>query len=112
MTRTILCAALSASAFLGAATVAHAEDGQIRVRISDLNLANADGAQDALERIHYRAEVFCEANGGKLTLQRSAAADRCVAELTHRSVAQLDAPMVTALYDGSSYAPQVLLAQR
>ena len=82
MTRTILCAALAASAFLGATTAAHAEDGQIRVRIADLNLASSGGAEDALQRIHYRAEVFCEANGGRLTLQRSAAADRCVADLT------------------------------
>lgn len=110
MTRTMLCAAFAASAFLGAmTTVAHAEDGEIRVRVGDLDLASSDGAEDALERIENKVEVFCEASGGRLTLQRAAASEQCVADLTRRSVRQLDAPMVTALYESSS---PVLLAQR
>ena len=110
MTRTLLCAAFAASAFLGATTtVAHAEDGQIRVRIGDLDLASTEGAKDALERIENKVEVFCEANGGRLTLQREVASDQCVADLTRKSVRQLDAPLVTALYESS---PPVLLARR
>jgi len=110
MTRTLLRAALAASAFLGAmTTVAHAEDGEIRVRIGDLNLASFDGAEGALNRIENKVEVFCEAGGGRMTLQRAAASDRCVADLTRKSVRQLNAPMVTALYESSS---AVLLAQR
>jgi len=110
MTRTMLCAAFAASVFLGATTtVAHAEDGEIRVRVGDLDLASSEGAEGALERIENKAEVFCEATGGRMTLQRVQAADRCVADLTRRSVRQLDAPMVTALYESSS---PVLLAQR
>ena len=110
MTRTMLCAAFAASAFLGATTTAaHAEDGEIRVRLGDLDLASSDGAEDALERIENKVEVFCEAGGGRLTLQRVQASERCVADLTRRSVRQLDAPMVTALYE---YSTPVLLAQR
>jgi UrcA family protein len=110
MTRTMLCAAFAASVFLGAtAAAAHAEDGEIRVRVGDLDLASSDGAEDALERIENKVEVFCEAGAGRLTLQRVQASDRCVADLTRRSVRQLDAPMVTALYE---YSTPVLLAQR
>lgn len=112
MTRMLLCAGFAASLFLGATTSAQAEDGQIRVAVADLNLSDAEGADHALDRIRYKAEVFCEANAGRLTLQRAAAADRCVADLTRRSVTQLDAPMVTARYEGSSPAPAVLLARR
>jgi len=110
MTRTMLCAAFATSALLGAmTTVAHAEDGQIRVRVGDLNLASTGGAEDALDRIEHKVEVFCEASGGRLTLERAAASDHCVADLTRKSVRQLNAPMVTALYENSS---AVLLAQR
>lgn len=112
MKRTLLCAALAASAILGATSSAQAEDGQIRVRVGDLNLASADGAEDALDRIENKAEVFCEANAGRLTLERAAASDQCVADLTRKSVSQLNAPMVTALYQIETGEPVVLLAQR
>lgn len=97
MKRAILCAALAASAFMGAMTAAQAEDGQMRVKLGDVNLATADGAKVALARIQSQAANFCEVSSGREPLDRVAAANHCVTIMTRKSVAQLNAPLVTAL---------------
>ena len=99
MKRTLSCAVLGASLCMGAMAAAHAEDDQMRVKLAGVNLATRSGAQDALDRIHHSAARFCEADGGRVTLERAAAVDHCLAEMTHRSVLQLHAPLVTALYE-------------
>jgi UrcA family protein len=104
MKRAILCAALAASAFVGAMTAAQAEDGQMRVKLGDLNLATASGAQTALVRIQSQANNFCDVSSGRASLERAAVENRCVASMTRKSVAQLNAPMVTALLEGRSSA--------
>src|SRR6266540_3936480 len=105
MKRAILCAALAASAFLGATTAARAEDGQMRVRLGDLNLTTAEGAKIALARIHSQAGNFCEVASGRQSLERTGVAQRCVTDMTHKSVAQLNAPLVTALLERSLDQP-------
>ena len=113
MKRAILCAALGASVLMGAATAAWAEDGQMRVSLGDLNLGATEGAKAALARIEFSAGNFCDANAGRQSLERTAAVNRCMASMTRKSVAQLDAPMVTALLDGHAQpAPTVALAQK
>jgi UrcA family protein len=115
MKRAIVCAALAASAFMGAMTAAQAEDGQMRVRLGGLNLATADGAKMALTRIQLQADNFCEVSSGRQTLERVAVENRCVASMTRKSVAQLNAPLVTALLDARSSDAQpatVALAQK
>jgi UrcA family protein len=113
MKRAFLCAALGASVLMGAATATWAEDGQMRVAVGDLNTGTHDGAKAALARIESSAGGFCDADAGRQSLERSMAVDRCVANMTRKGVAQLDAPMVTALLNG--HAPQaatVALAQK
>jgi UrcA family protein len=115
MKRAILCAALAASAFTGAMTAARAEDGQMRVKLSDLNLATAVGAKIALARIQMQADNFCDVSNGRQSLDRVAAEGHCVASMTRKSVVQLNAPRVTALLDGRSPGGQpatVSLAQK
>jgi UrcA family protein len=99
MKRAILCAALGATALLGAVTAAQAEDGQMRVPLADVNLGTEAGAKSALARIENTADNFCDANAGRQTLERSQVSDRCVATMTRKGVSTLDAPMVTALLD-------------
>lgn len=107
MRRTILCAALTASAFLGALTAARAEEAQMRVRLADLNLSTAAGAKIAFSRIGASAQAFCGAGIGRQPLDRVAAESRCVAEMTRRGVDTLHAPLVTALLlGGASSADQ------
>jgi UrcA family protein len=97
MKRAILCAALGASVFVGAAAAAWAEDGQMRVALGDLNMTTREGAKEALARIAFSVDPFCEADGGHETLERAAVVSHCVTDMTRKSVAQLDMPMVTAL---------------
>lgn len=115
MKRAILCAALGASVFMGAATAAWAEDGQMRVSLGDVNTGTTEGAKTALARIEFSAGTFCDADAGRQSLERSAAVNRCMANMTRKSVAQLNAPMVTALLDGHAQpapAATVALAQK
>lgn len=100
MKRAVLCAVLGASVFMSAATVAQAEDASMRVKLADLNLTTQAGAQAALARIRWSAGLFCEASPGLKALERSAPIDRCISEMTHKGVTQLNAPLVTALLDG------------
>jgi UrcA family protein len=106
MKRVILCAALAASATMGAMTAARAEDGQMRVKVGDLNLATSDGAQTALTRIQASAGAFCDTGAGRQPLERAAAQDRCVATMTRKGVDGLNAPLVTALANGRSQPAQ------
>lgn len=102
MKRALLCVVLGASVFMGGTTVAQAEDATMRVKLAGLNLKTQAGAQTALARIRWSAGVFCEARPGLKALERSAPVDRCVSEMTRKSVAQLNAPLVTALLDGQA----------
>jgi UrcA family protein len=95
----IMFAALTASAFLCAMNAAQAEDGQMRVKMADLNVATAAGAKVALARIDFSAANFCEQTSGRESLERLYVKKRCVTEMTRKSVNQLNAPMVTALLD-------------
>jgi UrcA family protein len=116
MKRAILCAALAASALMGAMTAAHAEDGQMRVNLDGINLSTSEGARIALARIESQAGNFCDVSAGRQSLERTGLVQRCLSDMTHKSVAQLNAPMVTALLGGRSLDAQpavtVALAQK
>lgn len=112
MKRAILGAAFGALV-MTAATGAWSEDGQMRVALGDLNLATSDGARVALARIQFGADEFCDANAGRQPLERTARVQRCVADMTRKSVQQLHAPLVTALIEGRAAQPApVALAQK
>jgi UrcA family protein len=104
MKRAIFCAALAASALMGAMTAARAEDGQMRVKVGDLNLSTPEGAQEALSRIHASATVFCEVGPGREQLERVAAENRCVTAMVQKGVDGLQAPLVSATLDARSPA--------
>jgi UrcA family protein len=111
MKRTLLGAALAASAVFGAMTAAQAEDGQMRVNLTGVNLATEDGAKLALARIRQGVSAFCEAAPGPQSLSRLSEIDKCQAAMTRKSVQQLNAPLVTAMFEGRpGAAPQPTLA--
>ena len=105
MNRAILCAAMGAVLLLGPGA-ALAEDGQMHVRLGDLNLQNAAGARVALNRIHASAGAFCGAGEEKLTLDRTVQVEACMKQMTGKAVAALAAPLVTALFEGGPTASQ------
>lgn len=110
MKRALLCAVLAASALAGAISAAQAEDGQMRVKLGDLDLATTDGAKVALARIQTGAAVFCDVEAGRQTLERAAVENRCVAEMTRKSVQALNAPRVAALLSGKPDGARSVLA--
>ena len=85
---------------LFAAGTAHAQDAAMRVNLSDLNMGTEAGAKAAFARIRYSTASFCEQTTGRVSLQRATAMDRCVDDMMHRSVRQLNKPLVTALLEG------------
>ena len=95
----IVFAALAASALLCATSGAQAQDSQMRVKLAGLNMASDAGAKTALARIESSAANFCEQTPGRVSLERRSVEERCVAEMTRKSVKQLNAPTVTALLD-------------
>jgi len=97
--KTFIYVAVATSAFLCAVQAAQAEEAQMRVKLADVNMATQAGAQTALARIQFSAANFCEKSMGRESLERAAVTDRCVAEMTAKSVRQLNAPLVTALLD-------------
>lgn len=92
----IMFAAFTASVFFCAMNV-QAEESQMRVKLADLNVATDAGARVALARIQFSAANFCEQTSGRDSIERIYVKNRCVAEMTRKSVRQLNAPVVTAL---------------
>jgi len=93
---------------LSMASVAHAEEGVMRVRIGDVNVHSEAGARTALKRIKFAATKFCGPEYSYLP-GYSREIWKCQKDMTQKAVTKLDAPLVTALY-----APQsaTQLAQR
>jgi UrcA family protein len=100
----VVCAsALSASIALPSV----AKEATMRVRIGDLNLSSDAGAATALARIRGASTRFCRFNSGPLYRAQEA---RCRQEISYKAVRQLDAPVVTALYEARTGG--TLLARR
>lgn len=105
-------AAVLASALAGPVFAQGGPD-QMRVQVGDLNLSSSTGAQTAFNRIRVATRGFCSVDPGSRQLAAQAEARRCDAQMTYLAVKKLDAPMVTAAYEGSRAGqPPVLLAQR
>jgi UrcA family protein len=73
-------------------------------------VATAEGARTALARIRFGAANFCDASSGRQSLERAAAVDHCVAEMTRKGVDGLHAPLVTALLEGRPAREQTQVA--
>jgi UrcA family protein len=84
----------------------------MRVKVGDLNLGSDVGAQSALTRIRVATRDFCSVQPGSRALAEQALARKCDARMTYMAVHKLDAPLVTAAYEGSTSQPTILLAAR
>ncbi|MFC3069150.1 UrcA family protein [Phenylobacterium soli] len=109
-----LLALVSASACLAAGllpTAAAAQDvGTMKVVVGGLDLRSDAGAKLALDRIRIAADRFCD--DGSRELSRRAEIAKCRAAMTYRGVTKLDAPLVTARYEGTGASPAIQLARR
>ena len=110
MKRAVMTAVLTMSVVMGAAAAARAEDGQMRLRVAGLNLQSAEGAQVAANRIRRQVEAFCQANEGPRSLEVTAEVNRCVAEMSRKTLAQLNAPLVTARFENRAAPPEKAIA--
>ena len=82
------------------AGAAYAQEDTMRVRIGDLNLQQEYGAKVALRRIKSASDAFC--GGHKISaMEFHRQIDKCRQTMTDKAVAQLDAPLVTAIYEPS-----------
>lgn len=96
MYRSIVPAAVLVA--LLASTAAHAQEDVMRVRIGDLNLQQEYGAKVALRRIKSASDAFC--GGHKISaMEFHRQITKCRQTMTDKAVAQLDAPLVTAIYE-------------
>jgi UrcA family protein len=98
MKRTLAATALALLMTTGA--FADENRAQVDVPHADLNLANPVGAQVMLKRIAKAAEVVC---GGRPSVREMHARygfNSCVQVAVATAVAQLNAPLVTALHEG------------
>jgi UrcA family protein len=97
----IVLALVAAGAFAAAGLAQaqmRAETDTMTVRVDDLNLASARGAAIALRRVDQAARTFC-GDPRWHDLGRIQVSGRCRSEMTGRAVAQIAAPLVTALYE-------------
>lgn len=101
MKTTLFAAAL---AFTGLAAIlpAHADSSipQVRVAYGDLNLSHPAGAQTMLNRINEAASRVCGGIPHPRELMEKRFYRTCVRAATDNAVAQLNAPLVTALHTG------------
>jgi UrcA family protein len=104
MTR-MIASVLAALALAGmAAPGALAEKSKtvsIAVSYADLNLATADGAKSMLGRLKQASKRICGRPVSHSPAERRLV-QACVNEVLNRSVNQLNAPMVTAMFWDSS----------
>ena len=87
---------------------AHAEDATMRVRIGDLNLHHEDGAKVALRRIKAASSNFCGEGQVYRSVEGTTNIRKCRKTMTDKAVAQLGAPLVTALYTPATSSPTEL----
>jgi len=102
-------ASLAAVAALGCAGTSHAAATtgssdpaamSVSVSIADLNLASPAGAKAVLARIHTAARTICGDEPDIRMGERFALYQSCVKTTVGRTVASLDAPLVTAMNGG------------
>jgi UrcA family protein len=101
----LLTCALAAAAFwigalyLAPEAAAQASEPMSRsVSYADLNLDNEAGARAMLRRIRHAARDVCDDTWGRTSLRQRSYVRACVREAMERAVAELDRPVVTALY--------------
>jgi UrcA family protein len=111
----VIAGALAAS--IGIAQAAAAQERSVvseRVFYGDLNLSTSAGARAILGRLRTTVGRLCAPTASPLLRQRYRPADvaRCQASAMRRAVADLEAPLVTAEYEGSGAQQPVIAAAR
>ena len=89
-------------------TAARAEEGTMRVRLGDLNIREEAGAQVALRRIKAASSDFCGEGQVYRSVEGTTNIRKCRKTMTDKAVAQLGAPLVTALYTPATSSPTEL----
>ena len=102
MKRTLVVVALvlSGAAFTSSGAIAGDARPQLDVPYSDLNLTNPFGAKVMLRRIAKAAEFVCGGQPSVREFSERSSFRRCVKGAVAGAVAQLNAPLVTALHEG------------
>src|SRR5262245_8417695 len=100
-----LTASLIAALVIPASAAFAADDGHVSVTVhySDLDLQHSSGASAILSRVKSAARKACGPAISPITsLEQQAFYDACVKGSVERAIRRLDAPLVTAMYEGPS----------
>ena len=114
MKRTLIAVALALASVSITTNGAVADDQrpQIDVPYGDLNLANPTGAKVMLRRIAKAAEFVCGGRPDLCEMSDRSVFKRCTRIAVADAVAQLNAPLVTALHEGRDPADPRMAAVR
>ena len=77
----------------------------VKVVFTDLNLSTPHDADAMITRLTLAARKVCGDAGGTPELGFAPRYRACVADITRRSVARLNAPLVTARFDSKKAGP-------
>jgi UrcA family protein len=112
MTRTATLFAAAVALMIAAPAMAQTADDAITVSVqyADLDVGHAAGAKILLQRIEAAATTACGGEPDLRLLGERAGFDRCKAATVAQALRAVDAPMVTAMANGSDQP--VILAQR
>ena len=102
-----LMAALAAGVSLGLGTPTQAQSPSEKplttvVRFSDLDLTRAEGARVLLGRLQHAARAVCSPAADAKDLKRISLYESCLKESMDRAVADVHAPLVSALYGNAT----------
>jgi UrcA family protein len=103
MLTSLVAATVLAAGFAGQALAGSSDETVSKtVKVSDLNLAHAKDARTMILRIQNAASDLCSGGTSDTLFRLSRSYRSCVRDSTSRAVAQLNSPVVTALYGGGS----------
>lgn len=106
-----ISAAIAAASALTALTAAPAMAHETKsVSYANLDLGTEEGARAMLARINEAARDVCRSHDGRMSVSERRMVRVCVAEATEQTVAQLNSPTVTAMFEGRT--PAIVIAQR
>ena len=107
MSRVLAVLASGVSLLLGTPALAHSPSEKPLtevVRFSDLNLTHEEGARILLGRLRHAARMVCSPAADARDLKRISLYESCLKESMDRAVADVHAPLVSALYGNAAVA--------
>ena len=103
----VLAVLASGVSLLGMPALAHSPSEKpltVVVRFSDLNLTHEEGARLLLGRLRHAARMVCSPAADARDLKRISLYESCLKESMDRAVADVHAPLVSALYGNAAVA--------